>query len=317
MKKIFFISIQIAVLLSNNLDFFSLSKEEKDTPSGHNQNSTYISLKYPAYSFIVPGLGEYALYKDTEDKRYRNMAASFFAVEVISHLSSILNKDRYDDQKKKYKRYANQNWNFSDWIYHYDDFENTNYESIWFDSDDIYTHIGQSSHYVQFYMGSSNNLIKTTDEDFLNVYYSLFLEDIENNIDIYDKYDIRIFKDQHFYENIGKYNEFFSGWEDADTSNIIVEATGQNYNIALSPIKNKYINSYKKAESYYDIAEFSTNCIFFNHFISMLDAFVLPQILRKFDMEKSDKVMIHSSTIYSQKKIQTPIGVKVDLIIKL
>ena len=40
------------------------------------------------------------------------------------------------------------------------------------------------------------------------------------------EFDIKIRKDQHFYENIGKYNEFFSGWSDADTNNIIVYVDG-------------------------------------------------------------------------------------------
>jgi len=315
MKTLLTIFIQITILFSNNLEHPFLSNELNNSMS--DENSNYMSLKYPAYSLIVPGLGEYALYKDTQDKRYRNMAASFFAIEIIGHISSFIHKDKYNQQKEKYKKYANQNWDFADWIYHYDDFDNTNYESIWMDSNNNYTHIGESSHYVQFYMGTTNNLIKTTDEDFLGLYYSTFLDDIENDIDIYEKYDITIFKDQHFYENIGKYNEYFSGWEDADTSNIIIETTDLNYNIALSPIKNKYINSYEKAEDYYDIAEISMDCIFFNHFISMLDAFILPQILRKLDAKKADKVMIHSSTIYGHGKIQTPIGVRVDLIIEL
>ena len=315
MKILLAILIQLSILLAYNLEY-SYSLSETDN-SSENEESTYISLKYPIYSLIVPGFGEYSLYKDTQDKRYRNMAISFFTIEIIGHISSLIHKDKYGQQKKKYKQYANQNWDFANWIYHYNDFENTIYQDVWLDSNDNYTYIGQSSHYVQFYMGTTNNLIKTTDEDFFEIYYSAFLDDMENNIDIYDKYDIVVLKDQHFYENIGKYNEYFSGWEDADTTNIIIGTTDLNYDVALSPIKNRYIQSYEKAEDYNDIAEFSTNCIFFNHFISMLDAFVLPQILRKLDAKKTDKVMIHSSTVYSQKKIQTPIGVKVDLIIKL
>ena len=62
--------------------------------------------------------------------------------------------------------------------------------------------------------------------------------EIDAGIDIYNQHSITIVKDQHFYENIGKYNEFFSGWVDADIDNIIVETTGQNYTIALSPKKN-------------------------------------------------------------------------------
>ena len=155
-----------------------------------------------------------------------------------------------------------------------------------------------------------DNMIKTTDPEFQTTYYGLFLDNIENGIDIYDEYSIKIITDQHFYENIGKYNEFFSGWSDADTNNIIIETTNQNYTIALSPQKNNYIDSYEKAEHFSDISEYALSCIYFNHFISMLDAFILA---RKF----GGKVMLNSSTVYDKIEPLNPIGVQVNLTIKL
>ena len=175
------------------------------------------------------------------------------------------------------------------------------------DPNGSYTQIGGSSHFVQFLY--DGEMKRTTDDDFLEI-YSTLLNDIENGLDVYEEYSISIIKDQHFYENIGKYNEFFSGWSDADTNNIIIETTGQNYTIALSPKKNNYIDSYDKAEQFSNISEYALSCIYFNHFISMLDAFILA---RKF----GDKVMLNSSTIYDKKRYLDPIGVRVDLIIKL
>ena len=93
-------------------------------------------------------------------------------------------------------------------------------------------------------------------------------------------------------------------------NNIIIETTNQNYTIALSPQKNNYIDSYEKAEHFSDISENALTCIYFNHFISMLDAFILA---RKF----GGKVMLNSSTVYDRKQHLNPIGVRVDLIIKL
>ena len=154
------------------------------------------------------------------------------------------------------------------------------------------------------------NMIKTTDFEFQTTYYGLFLDNIANGINIYDEHSIRIITDQHFYENIGKYNEFFSGWSDADTNNIIIEITNQNYTIALSPQKNNYIDSYEKAEHFSDISEYALSCIYFNHFISMLDAFILA---RKFN----GGLLLTSSTVYQGNSNNMPIGVNLKLLLSL
>ena len=93
-------------------------------------------------------------------------------------------------------------------------------------------------------------------------------------------------------------------------ADIIVEITGQSYTIALSPQKNNYIDSYDKAEHFSNISEYALSCMYFNHFISMLDAFILA---RKF----GGKVMLNSSTVYDKKGYLDPMGIRVDLIVKL
>jgi len=267
-----------------------------------------ISLKYPLYSAILPGLGEYNLYKETSISNHKIRAFCFFGIEALSWAVNLRYRKQHNNQKDLYKKFANNNWDFANWISSYDDFYGTPYENVWMDPNGSYTQIGESSHFIQFFIGE--NMIKTTDPEFETTYYGLFLDNIENGIDIYDEHSIRIITDQHFYENIGKYNEFFSGWSDADTNNIIIETTNQNYTIALSPQKNNYIDSYEKAEHFSDISEYALSCIYFNHFISMLDAFILA---RKF----GGKVMLNSSTVYDKIEPLNPIGVRVNLTIKL
>ena len=60
MKILLAILIQLSILLAYNLEY-SYSLSETDN-SPENEESTYISLKYPIYSLIVPGFGEYSLY---------------------------------------------------------------------------------------------------------------------------------------------------------------------------------------------------------------------------------------------------------------
>jgi hypothetical protein len=266
-----------------------------------------ISLKYPLYSAVIPGLGQYKLYNETEVPNHKARALCFLGLEVLSWGTNLAYRKQHNNQKVLYKKFANNNWDFANWISGYDDFYGTPYENVWMDSNDSYTQIGESSHFVQFWY--DGEIKRTTDNDFLDI-YSVLLEDIENDLDIYGQHSISIIKDQHFYENIGKYNEFFSGWVDADTTNIIIEITNQNYTIALSPQKNNYIDSYERAEHFSNISEYALSCIYFNHFISMLDAFILA---RKF----GGKVMLNSSTVYDGKQPLNPIGVKINLRIKL
>ena len=263
-----------------------------------------ISLKYPISSFFIPGLGQYQIYKETLEPRHKARALIFFGVEMISAGIHYNYRSRHNNQKNSYKTFADSYWDFSNWISSYNDFHGTEYENIWTDPDGVYTQIGESSHFVQFYF--DGELKRTTDTDFLNL-YQMMIDEIDAGLDIYSQHSISIVKDQHFYENIGKYNEFFSGWDDADIDNIIVQTTGLNYTIALSPRKNSYINSYEKSENYSDIAESVLNTLYFNHFISMLDAFVLA---RKF----GGRVMLDSATIYDKKR---PAGVELKLSIKL
>ena len=266
-----------------------------------------IPIKYPFSSLLVPGLGQYQLYKKTNILNQRNKAFIFFGIEVISLGMHLNFKNKHNDQKKMYKAFADQNWDFASWINCYDDFNGTDYSYIWEDNQGNYTQIGESSHYVQFYY--NGELKRTTDSDFSDIYTTL-LNDIQDGEDIFEKHNISIINDQHFYENIGKYNEFFSGWVDGDIDNIIEETTDQSYQIALSPKKNKYIDSYEKAESFSDIGEAALTAIYFNHFISMLDAFVLA---RKF----GGNVKLNSSTIYEKKTYNIPIGFQVRLSVKL
>ena len=266
-----------------------------------------VPLKYPISSLFIPGLGQYQIYKETMSPNHKVRALVFFGIEMLSAGIHYNFRAKHNNQKDLYKTFANNHWDFSHWISSYNDFNGTEYENIWTDPNGVYTQIGESSHFVQFYF--DGELKRTTDTDFIE-FYEVMIDEMDSGIDIYNEHSITIVKDQHFYENIGKYNEFFSGWSDADIENIIVQITGQNYTVALSPKKNAYIDSYERAENYSDISENVLSSLYFNHFISMLDAFILA---RKF----GGKIMLDSATIYDKERYLGPAGVEIKLSIKL
>ena len=167
--------------------------------------------------------------------------------------------------------------------------------------------IGSGSHSIKFTIGDNNNFIATTSDSFLEIKEEIIYFIDSGGEDVYNEFAIELRKDQHFYENIGKYNEYYSGWSDADIINTEVVVTAHGYETPRSPVKTEYLNKYNDAEELSDVSEISIACIYFNHFISMIDAFVLS---RKYN----GNVMLSSSTVYGAGyKNKTPIGVKINL----
>ena len=259
-------------------------------------------LVYGLYSAIIPGAGEYVLYKKTSSKVAKRRAFIFFGIEIASWISASSFNRKYVSQVASYRAYADSDvgWDFERWIKQYDSFIGTDYEELWSKG------IGDGSHSVEFIVDGVS--LNTTDNIFHTNYYNQFFSYSGNNF--YEDFNITINKDQHYYENIGKYNEFFSGWSDADIENIEMVTTDQGYNTARSPVKTTYLNSYGQAETFSDYAEISMLCIYFNHFVSMIDAFILA---RKFN----GNLLLTSSTVYKGNSNNMPIGVNLKLLLNL
>ena len=283
-----------------------------------NKTTAASSLKYGLYSAILPGLGQLQLYKEKSDRKVLNRSLCYFGIESTALISTFLFNNKYESKKDEYKLFATDNWDFGRWIYNYENFKSTDLSFLWSNvyihdgfQDETWINIGEGSHSIKFSMGNQNNIISTTSEEFLLIKENIIDFYDAGGEDIYSEFDIEIRGDQHFYENIGKYNEFFSGWIDADTVNTNVVVTEQGYSTPISPIKATYIDYYNDAENFSDVKEFSNICIYFNHFISMIDAFVLAQ-------KYNGNVMLSSSTIYDYKnKNKSPIGITINLTFRL
>ena len=259
-------------------------------------------LIYGLYSLVIPGSGEYAIYRKSSSKLAKKRAMVFFGIEVASWISSLSFKEKYRNQVSDYRDYANSDvgWDFERWIKQYNDFDETDYEDMWIKG------IGDGSHSIEFEINGLS--MNTTDYQFHANYYNQFLNYTGDNF--YDDFNVTISKDQHYYENIGKYNEFFSGWSDANINNISMVTTEQGYETARSPIKSDYLSSYQQAETFSDYAEISMVCIYFNHFVSMIDAFILA---RKFNGD----LLLTSSTVYKGNSSNMPIGVNLKILLSL
>ena len=95
------------------------------------------------------------------------------------------------------------------------------------------------------------------------------------DIDAISSYVGDVILNHHLYEGIGKYNVYFSGWEDAVDSTSWIVISDNNYKIATSFKKQYYEHTLRlKAKQKSDMAENALTAIFINHAVSMLDALI-------------------------------------------
>ena len=189
-----------------------------------------------------------------------------------------------------YKDYAIEEWSFKKWIQDYYSFNNSGssvYDAFLNDSDE-YSDPWLGAHGVWFEYCENGNLdicengiyVSTADPNNMPAVYSNICGDAEKNgcdidLEAIESYVGDILVDHHLYEGIGKYNVYFSGWEDAVDSTSWIVDRGNNYKIATSYKKEYYESTLRrKAKESSDMAENALTAIFINHAVSMLDALI-------------------------------------------
>ena len=92
-----------------------------------------------------------------------------------------------------------------------------------------------------------------------------------------ESHEITVEKDHHYYENIGKYDHFYAGWEDNYSfSDEMKEEGGEN--IVWSPYKKQYRETWNNSNNYYLMASFALSSMVANHFASMMDVLILSKL---------------------------------------
>ena len=96
-------------------------------------------------------------------------------------------------------------------------------------------------------------------------------------VDFVNDNNIQVDKDHHYYENIGKYDHFYAGWDDNDELFVVVKELGGEY-IAMSPHKKDYRKIWNNSNNYYRIASFALSSMVANHFASVMDVLILSKL---------------------------------------
>ncbi|MDH4071408.1 MAG: hypothetical protein OEV30_13410 [Ignavibacteria bacterium] len=233
------------VPLTGNIqvDFFgptSMAFMEQDTEG---ETSLVPDRKSPwlaaGMSLLIPGSGE--LYAESYWK-----AAAFFAVSVTAWTVAYTQNQKGDDQTKRFEGYANQNWNvrqYAEWTL------------------DHATSINPGVDLTQH----QGVLVGDMDVNWAA------LNALERDLGNWYSHTLPAFGEQQYYELIGKYQQYYQGWADADPSLTTYPAIDAKLNAGGTQF-TYYSGERGKANDYYSTSSTAVTIAVVTHLLSSADA---------------------------------------------
>lgn len=187
-------------------------------------------------SFAVPGAGE--IYAENY-----YMAGLFIAIEAAAITTGLVYDKKGDDQTTFYHNYANENWD----VLRYAKWTINNLSSL-------NSQLNPDNYAGLFY----DNGTKVNWQ---------ILNKLETDIGGWYSHKLPSFGEQQYYELIGKYPQFNSGWSDFGDEN-----TPYKYGDPITEKFKYYSRERGKANDYYNIASKAVVIIIVNHIVSAFDA---------------------------------------------
>ena len=237
----------------------------------YSQDSTKLAVErdttvYPGkplvMSLIVPGLGQWY------NKEPIWKPSIFIGTEIITLTSILYSTKRADEIRLDYQNFADNNWSLENWW----TFTQSGPEVI--ENNGVYF-TDNKLKAMRSYIGTHHLTIHLKGE-LVNIFNTEFLTSA--SLSLIARYlgsdDISMVKDRHYYENIGKYDQFVGGWSDISTDWYWEEKdVGDSTEIVIkTPNKQYYLDERYKANQWLSFAKFSVSAMMFNHVVSGLEA---------------------------------------------
>ena len=252
-------------LISRFILFLSLSMVlfgQDSTKLVVEKDSTFYPGKPLLLSLVVPGLGQ------VYNKEPLWKPGVFIATEIVSITSIMYANKKADEIRMDYQKFADENWNVKDWW----NFTQSGPEVI--ENNGLYF-TDNKLKAMRDYVGT-HHLTLHLKGDLVNLFNTEFLTSDSLSIlsGYLDSDDLSMVKDRHYYENIGKYDQFVGGWSDVSTSWYWEEKdVGDSTEIVIkTPMKQSYLDDRYKSNQWLSFAKFSISAMMFNHVISGLEA---------------------------------------------
>lgn len=252
-------------LISRSILFLSLSMvlfAQDSTKLVVEKDSTFYPGKPLLLSLVVPGLGQ------VYNKEPLWKPGVFIATEIVSITSIMYANKKADEIRMDYQKFADENWNVKDWW----NFTQSGPEVI--ENNGLYF-TDNKLKAMRDYVGTHHLTIHLKG-DLVNLFNTEFLTSDSLSIlsGYLDSDDLSMVKDRHYYENIGKYDQFVGGWSDVSTNWYWEEKdVGDSTEIVIkTPMKQSYLDDRYKSNQWLSFAKFSISAMMFNHVISGLEA---------------------------------------------
>ena len=218
---------------------------------------THPDYRYPGrammMSLVVPGSGQF--YVGNKVK-----AAAFLGIDLIALLTWNKNAMEGEERTLAYQDTADLHWDFMRWLTTASYYQPPIWEGIEIGTD--------GSHQLEFFVDMDDDNrpeVFGNTKDHGDRLYQL-ISHPDSSAHVYVK------KNHEYYENIGKYNQFFSGWDDADPYNADIVERKSGTLIAKSPHRSRYLNMRDDANRFKQIASYAISAVMFNHVVSAVDA---------------------------------------------
>lgn len=208
-------------------------------------------------SLVIPGWGQ------AYNKAPIWKTLSFLGFEVASITSAYYFHNLGQTSQHDYELFADASWTLQNW-YIFTQAHNAD--------------LGQYG--IQLSGGSHSLILKINDETLVSEYGSFVSsDDIEGHYDWITNNYVSVVRDHHFYENVGKYNQFAGGWSDADDFNLTEKAVSDTSVeiLVMTDLKDTYLNMRFDSNQYKLIAKYSITALMFNHVLSGLEAVLFAQ----------------------------------------
>ncbi len=206
-------------------------------------------------SLVVPGAGQF--YNQSPIWK----TAFFFGTEIVSLLAWRSFKKNADEYRKNYQSFADENWSLENWVFNRFNPVSQEWGSV--------SSLGSLNGTHDLRLVVSGNLAND-----LNIFGHISSDSLEKHPEWYYSGDVTEVRDRHFYENIGKYDQFVGGWTDARDSWYQEEKNvGDSTEIVIkTPFKQSYIDDRFEANQMLDYAKYSITLLMFNHVISGIES---------------------------------------------
>ena len=225
------------------------------------------SINYPGkpliMSLVLPGAGQYY------NKSPMWKTASFVGVEVGSIVAWNYFTKKAKTLRDDYWAFANDNWTLANWVTNRFSMAGSENEGRLWEQFPALMNLAGTHDLILVLSGS------------LQDQYGRYVS--SDSLEVHPHWvqsgDVTVARDRHFYENIGKYDQFLGGWIDSNTAWYWEEKQLEDSTeiVIKTPLKANYLDQRFESNKMLNMAKFSVTALLFNHVISGLEAVLTNQ----------------------------------------